>query len=681
MNKHFTRFLLITCLTFSSLILSQESDFIPGELIIQFKEKISIDSFEQSYSDVEMENIRLLSDRLNIWWVKYNSIDNDDLEVRFRVSRDPRVKIVQFNHQVILRESFDELASQLAIFPNDPQFGTQWGLHNTGQSGGTPGADIDAPEAWEITTGGVTVFGDTIVVAIVDGGCQLNHPDLNYWYNWHEIPGNGIDDDGNGYVDDFRGWNAYNNSPNVPSNSHGTHVSGISGAKGNNSIGVSGVNWNVKIMPIAGSSSSEATVVAAYAYALELRAQYNATNGALGAFVVATNSSFGVNYGQPANYPIWCAMYDSLGAYGILSCGATANLNINIDVAGDIPTACPSDYMIAVTNTTRFDLKNNGAAYGLTTIDLGAPGTSILSTDINSTYTNKTGTSMATPMVTGGIALMYAAADSSRMQLIKSNPAAGALMIRDVLFNGVDTLPALQGITVTGGRLNVFNAVVEISTPVVPVELISFVAAANNNSVILNWSTATEINNSGFSVERRTDVEESWTEIGFVPGFGTSTERRSYSFVDPDLNTAAYVYRLKQIDFDGSFEYSSEVYVDINLPARFSLMQNYPNPFNPSTKIKFTVPNSPLSLGEGQGVRLIVYDVLGNEVATLVNEELPAGEYEVEFHSNNNSDQSFRLVPAGRSPDGLVRNLSSGVYFYKLIAGTFSETKKMILAK
>ena len=664
MNKHFTGFLLITCLTFSSLILSQESDFIPGELIIQFKEKISIDSFEQSYSDVEMENIRLLSDRLNIWWVKYNSIDNDDLEVRFRVSRDPRVKIVQFNHQVVLRESFDELASQLAIFPNDPQFGNQWGLHNTGQSGGTPGADIDAPEAWEITTGGVTVFGDTIVVAIVDGGCQLNHPDLNYWYNWHEIPGNGIDDDGNGYVDDFRGWNAYNNSPNVPSNSHGTHVSGISGAKGNNSIGVSGVNWNVKIMPIAGSSSSEATVVAAYAYALELRAQYNATNGALGAFVVATNSSFGVNYGQPSNYPIWCAMYDSLGAYGILSCGATANLNINIDVAGDIPTACPSDYMIAVTNTTRFDLKNNGAAYGLTTIDLGAPGTSILSTDINSTYTNKTGTSMATPMVTGGIALMYAAADSSRMQLIKSNPAAGALMIRDVLFNGVDTLPALQGITVTGGRLNVFNAVVEISTPVVPVELISFVAAANNNSVILNWSTATEINNSGFSVERRTDVEESWTEIGFVPGFGTSTERRSYSFVDPDLNTAAYVYRLKQIDFDGSFEYSSEVYVDINLPARFSLMQNYPNPFNPSTIIKYAISNK-------QFVQLKVFDVLGNEVATLVNEELPAGEYEVEFHSNNNSDQSFRLV----------RNLSSGVYFYKLIAGTFSETKKMILAK
>lgn len=660
MNKRITKLCFIISFILTSFIIAQEADYIPGELIIQFKEIISIDSFEQSYADIEMESIRLLSDRMNIWWLKYNSVENDDLEVRFRISKDPRVNIVQFNHQVTLRESFDELASQLALFPNDPQFGTQWGLHNTGQSGGTPDADIDAPEAWEISTGGVTVFGDTIVVAIVDGGCQLNHPDLNYWYNWNEIPGNGIDDDGNGYVDDYRGWNAYNNSPNVPSNSHGTHVSGISGAKGNNGIGVSGVNWNVKIMPIAGSSSSEATVVAAYAYALELRAQYNATNGALGAFVVATNSSFGVDYGQPSNYPIWCAMYDSLGAYGILSCGATANLNINIDLTGDIPTACPSDYMIAVTNTTRNDLKNSGAAYGPTTIDLGAPGTSILSTDINSTYTNKTGTSMATPMVAGGIALMYAAADSTRMQLIKLNPAAGALMIRDVLLNGVDSIAALQGITVTGGRLNVFNAVVEISTPIVPVELIAFSAAANYNSVILSWSTATEINNSGFSVERKKDVEESWTEIGFVPGFGTSTERRSYSFIDPDLSIATYIYRLKQIDFDGSFEYSSEVFVDINSPAHFALMQNYPNPFNPSTKIQY-------SIGSRQFVSLKVYDILGNEVEILINEEKPAGIYEVEFNVGSHS--------------GGVRNLTSGVYFYKLTAGTFSETKKMIIAK
>ena len=123
--------------------------------------------------------------------------------------------------------------------------------------------------------------------------------------------------------------------------------------------------------------------------------------------------------------------------------------------------------MIAVTNTTRTDAKNNGAAYGLTTIDLGAPGTSILSTYPTSNYSTLTGTSMATPMVTGAIAMMYSAADISRLLYYKSNIPEATLMFRDVLFNSVDSILALQGITVTGGRLNVFNAVVEISSPII----------------------------------------------------------------------------------------------------------------------------------------------------------------------------------------------------------------------
>jgi subtilisin family serine protease len=147
-----------------------------------------------------------------------------------------------------------------------------------------------------ITTGGLTVQGDTIVVAVIDCGADITHEDLNFWKNYLEIPGNGIDDDTNGYVDDFDGWNAQSQTGVITSCSHGTHVSGIIGAIGNNTTGVVGVNWNVKIMPVQPSSTNEALVVAAYTYVYNMRRLYNQTNGAKGAFIVATNSSFGVNF-------------------------------------------------------------------------------------------------------------------------------------------------------------------------------------------------------------------------------------------------------------------------------------------------------------------------------------------------------------------------------------------------
>ncbi|RPI73843.1 MAG: hypothetical protein EHM47_05180, partial [Ignavibacteriales bacterium] len=430
------------------LLFSQEENIVPGELLIQFKPEADIESFKNSLTSYEVEIDRLLSKRMNIWLVKYNPDQIDNVNMLLSVRSNSAVKEAQFNHYVQLREGVKAedilgvLPNDRSTIPNDPQFNQQWALNNTGQTGGLNDADIDAPEAWDFSTGGLTSLGDTIVVAIVDGGCDLNHQDLNYWINWNEISGNGIDDDGNGYIDDYRGWNAYNNNGNVPSSSHGTHVSGIAGASGNNNIGVSGVNWNVKTMPIGGSSGTESVVIAAYGYVLEMRTLYNETNGAEGAFVVATNASFGVDFGQPANYPLWCAIYDSLGMQGVLSCGATANLNINIDVEGDVPTACPSPWMIAVTNTTQNDIKNSGAAYGLTTIDLGAPGTNILNTLPGNSYGSLTGTSMATPTVTGAIALMYAAANSGLMQSYMQNPSTGAIAFRDFLFAGTDPIAA-----------------------------------------------------------------------------------------------------------------------------------------------------------------------------------------------------------------------------------------------
>jgi hypothetical protein len=191
---------------------------------------------------------------------------------------------------------------------------------------------------------------------------------------------------------------------------------------------------------------------------------------------------------------------------------------------------------------------------------------------------------------------------------------------------------------------------------IVPVELLSFHSSVVDDDVNLNWITATETNNSGFEIERRetkNERSEDWGSIGFVNGNGTTTEPQTYSFKDENLPAGKYQYRLKQIDFDGTFDYSNTIEVEINPPAKFSLEQNYPNPFNPSTIISWQSPVNSLQT-------LKIYDVLGNEVATLVNEYRTAGKYEAEFNASN---------------------LASGIYYYKIVTGDFVQTRKMILLK
>jgi hypothetical protein len=186
----------------------------------------------------------------------------------------------------------------------------------------------------------------------------------------------------------------------------------------------------------------------------------------------------------------------------------------------------------------------------------------------------------------------------------------------------------------------------------IPVELVSFTANAVRDEVELNWRTATETNNQGFQIERMAEGG-SFEEVGYVAGFGTTTEPKLYSFIDSKLQSGNYVYRLKQIDFDGRYEYSNEVSVEVELPLEFALNQNYPNPFNPSTTISYTLP-------EDGFVKLAVYNLLGQEVATVVNSFQKADRYEVVFNANE---------------------LSSGVYVYKIEAGSFSASKKLMLMK
>lgn len=339
-------------------------------------------------------------------------------------------------------------------------------MMNTGQGGGTVGADIDATNAWAINHRNTTANGDSIVIAIIDGGdgvgFDYTHEDISFFVNTHEIPNNGIDDDSDGYVDDYNGWNAIASNGDINQGntlSHAMHVSGIAGAIGNNTTGIAGVCWGARILRVVGASSDESQVVEAYAYVREMRRLYNNSGGTKGAFVVSTNSSFGINGGTPAADPIWCAMYDSMGYVGILSAAATADEDWNIDVTNDIPTGCRSKFLITVTSTN--DLGQLGAyrAYGDTTIALAAPGEGVYSTIENNGYGYMSGTSMASPHIAGTVGAMFAAACPKMLADYKLHPDTVALTIKQMLESGITRVSGLYNETITGGTLNLYNAI------------------------------------------------------------------------------------------------------------------------------------------------------------------------------------------------------------------------------
>jgi subtilisin family serine protease len=343
----------------------------------------------------------------------------------------------------VARISVDHKLEWRDTQPNDPGYINQRDMNL-----------ISMSKAWDIATGGVTTTGDTIVVAVLDDGYQIDHPDLvrNIWINRLEIADDGVDNDFNGYIDDRTGYNVNNDNDHHPIHSHGTSVAGVIGAVGNNSIGVSGVNWNVKLMLLSGADH-ESSVIESYQYVLDMKLAYEQSNGTKGAFVVATNLSAGINRAFAADHPLWCEMYDKLGQKGILNVCTAPNESISVDVDGDMPTTCTSPYIIAVTNVDQSDVLVESSGYGPVSIDMGSPGDGTLTTATTSKYKEFAGTSAAAPHVAGLIGLMYSTPCTDFLFDIKSNPSGTATRIKDIILSTGKPNNSLLDMTVTGKRL------------------------------------------------------------------------------------------------------------------------------------------------------------------------------------------------------------------------------------
>ncbi|GCL34396.1 putative peptidase [Planktothrix agardhii CCAP 1459/11A] len=421
-----------------------DTNFSSDRVIVKLKPGANSNEISNLQAQIGVTKVSTASQLgIDIWQIPSGTVE----KIISTYKNDPRFEYIEPDYIITLEdvekpssatESSEKITPQ-ATTPNDPGYSQLWGLNNTGQSGGTADADIDAPEAWDIQKG-----NQNLVIGVIDTGVDYNHPDLsaNIWTNPGEIAGDGIDNDSNGYIDDVRGWDfAYNDNNPMDVHGHGTHVAGTIAGKGNNGVGVTGVAWNAKIMPLkflndSGSGSLSNAILA--------------INYATAKGVKLTNNSWGGGgYSQ--------ALYDAIntaGQQGALFIAAAGNESNNNDANPAYPASYNLSNIISVASTTRTDGLSSFSNYGATTVDLGAPGSDIYSAWPNSTYNTISGTSMASPHVTGAAALLWS-----------QNPTWTAQQVKNKLMQTTDPISALSGKTVTGGRLNINNALAGSTPP------------------------------------------------------------------------------------------------------------------------------------------------------------------------------------------------------------------------
>lgn len=476
---------------------------IPGQAIVAFDRGVSLEAKEAVIAGNGAKVLHVFKSGAML--VEFRGKINPTLESMLvnTLAQEKNVKYVEAN----------TLLYADAVVPNDPRFGELYGLHNDGVAGGTADADIDAPEAWTMTTG-----SRDVVVAVIDTGVDYTHPDIapNYWQNPGETgmdadgndkSTNGIDDDGNGYIDDFRGWDFVNNDNDpMDDHNHGTHCAGTIGAKGNDGTGVAGVAWDVSIVGVKFLSATGSGSLADAVKAIE----YTTSLG-----VTLTSNSWG---GGGFSDTMYAAISGAQEA-GVLFVAAAGNSAANNDANPHYPSSYDHDIVVAVAATDNTDGVASFSCYGLTSVDLGAPGKDILSTTKANTYAVYSGTSMATPHVSGVAALIKAA-----------YPDATAAQIKARLMNTADPVASLAGKSVTGGRLNAYNALENDSIAPGVVEGI-VLTGAGTTSLQLTWQAAGDDGDIGTA--RRYEVRYATTPITDEAAWNAASK------ANVDVSTAA----------------------------------------------------------------------------------------------------------------------------------------------
>mgnify|MGYP001548597146 FL=1 len=420
------------------------SGIIQGEIIISWErfEKTNPFGAHSFLQELNLEMIRPLSRNRPIYLYQYSpSAKTSSINILEAIKKNPGVQAAEYNRLVSPRAT-----------PDDTYYNEQWGL-----------TAIEVEAVWNTAKGGQTANGKPLVIAVIDFGFDASHPDLitNLWINKGEIPGDGLDNDENGYVDDINGWNFITNSAIENKGAHGTSVAGIIGAAGNNGMGVSGINWTCELMLL--SVQSGADIIEAYEYVLYQRTLYNQTQGEEGALIVVTNASFGINGVFCEEVPVWAGQYDLLGAQGVLTACATANNGNDVESFGDMPTTCPSDYIITTLNMDQSGEKVSNSAYGMISVDLGSPGEDSYSTKPRGEYGIFSGTSAAAPHLAGTIALLYALPCLEIEDKLISSPSEAALLVREAIINGVTPMTSLEEYTATGGMLNAYQSALQLA--------------------------------------------------------------------------------------------------------------------------------------------------------------------------------------------------------------------------